>query len=99
MSVTLVVAFQAKPDQVEPLLSLLSGVQARSIQAGCLSISLLQDQDDPTRVFEIEVWPKADDHKRFIEAAKASGAFSLFEKFLVKPPEGHYLNTVKHSEA
>ena len=99
MSVTVVVAFQAKPDQVEPLLAFLSGVQARVIQAGCLSISLLQDQDDPTRIFEIEVWQTADDHKRFVQSATASGAFAPFDKFLAAPPKGHYLNTVKHSEA
>ena len=75
------------------------GVQARVIQAGCLGISLLQDQDDPTRIFEIEVWQTADDHKRFVQSATASGAFAPFDKFLAAPPKGHYLNTVKHSEA
>jgi quinol monooxygenase YgiN len=84
---------------VESLLAFLSGVQSRSIQAGCLSISLLQDQDDPTRVFEIEVWKTADDHKRFVQSATASGAFAPFDKLLAAPIEGHYLNTVKHSEA
>ena len=99
MSVTVVVALQAKPDQVESLLVFLSGVQARVIQAGCLSISLLQDRDDPTRIFEIEQWQTADEHKRFIQAAKASGAFAPFDALLSGPPKGHYLNTVKHSES
>jgi quinol monooxygenase YgiN len=99
MSVTVVVAFQAKPDQVESLLAFLSTVQARVIKAGCLSISLLQDQDDPTRIFEIERWQTADDHKRFVQLATASGAFAPFDAFLSVPPKGHYLNTVKHSES
>ena len=99
MSVTVVVAFQAKPDQVESLLAFLSGVQARVIQAGGLSISLLQAQDDPTRIFEIEVWQTADGHKRFVQSATASGAFAPFDALLAAPPEAHYLNTVKHSEA
>lgn len=99
MNVTVVVAFQAKSDQVEPLLEFLAGVQSRVIQAGCISISLLQDQEDPTRVFEIEVWKTADDHKRFVQSAEESGAFAPFEKLLAAPIEGHYLNTVKHSEA
>jgi quinol monooxygenase YgiN len=99
MSATVVVSFQAKPDQVKSLLTFLSGVQSRVIEAGGLSISLLQDQDDPTRIFEIEVWPKADDHKSFIQSAASSGAFEPFDTLLAAPIETHYLNTVKHSEA
>ena len=99
MTVTVVVAFQAKPDQAESLLAFLSSVQARVIKAGCLSISLLQDQDDPTRIFEIEVWQEADDHKRFVQSATSSGAFKTFDAFLAAPIKGNYLNRVKHSEA
>ncbi|RJR43032.1 MAG: antibiotic biosynthesis monooxygenase [Desulfobacteraceae bacterium] len=99
MSTTVVVSFQAKPDQVEPLLKFLSGVQARVIEAGCHSISLLQDQDDPTRIFEIEVWEKADGHRKFIEGAAGSGAFKPFDTYLAAPPKANYLKTVKRSEA
>lgn len=99
MSATVIVSFQAKPDQVKSLLTFLSGVQSRVIEAGCLSISLLQDQDDPTRIFEIEVWQTADDHKNFIQSATSSGAFKPFDAFLAAPIVGTYLNTVKHSEA
>jgi quinol monooxygenase YgiN len=99
MSTTVVVAFQAKPDQVKALLDFLSGVQARVIQAGGLTISLLQDQDDPTRIFEIEIWKTADDHKRFIESEGASGGFQPFERLLAAPIEAHYLHTVKRTDA
>ncbi len=99
MSATVIVSFQAKPDQVESLLTFLSGVQSRVIEAGCLSISLLQDQDDPTRIFEIEVWQTADEHKRFVQSATSSGAFKPFETFLAAPIMANYLKTVKHSEA
>ena len=99
MSATVVVAFEAKPDRVEALLAFLSGVQSRVIEAGCLSISLLQDQYDPTRIFEIEVWKTADDHKRFVQGAISSGAFKPFDELLAAPFKGNYLNTIKHSEA
>jgi len=99
MNVTVIVAFQAKPDQVEPLLVFLSGVQTHVIEAGCLSISLLQDQDDPTRIFELEVWRTADDHKRFVQSAISSGAFKPFDAFLAAPFKGNYLDMVKHTEA
>ena len=98
MSATVVVSFQAKPDQVESLLKFLSGVQSRVIEAGCLSISLLQDQDDPTRIFEIEVWQTADGHQKFVQSATTSGAFKPFETLLAAPIKANYLKTVKHSE-
>jgi quinol monooxygenase YgiN len=97
MSTTVMVSFQAKPDQAESLLKFLSGVQSGVIEAGCLGISLLQDQDDPTRIFEIEVWKSADDHKKFVQSAAESGAFKPFYTLLAAPIQANYLNTVKHS--
>ena len=99
MSTTVIVSFQVKPDQVEALLALLSDVQPKVIEAGGHSISLLQDQDDSTRIFEIEVWPSADDHKRFIEGANSSGTFAPFEVMLAAPPQANYVNTVKRTES
>ena len=99
MSTTVIVSFQVKPDQVDALLKLLSDVQSTVIQGGGHSISLMQDQTDPTRVFEVEVWPSADDHKRYIEGANASGTFAPLEAMLAAPPEAHYVNTVKRTES
>lgn len=98
MSATVIVSFQAKPDQVETLLAFLSGLQPGILEAGGHSVSLLQDQDDPTRCFEVEVWPSADDHKRFVEGAASAGAFEPFEAMLEAPFTVNYLDTVKHSE-
>ena len=84
---------------VQAPLSFLSGVQSRVIEVGCLSISILQDQEDPTRIFEIQVWRTPGDHKRFVESATSSGALRPFEVLLAAPSEVHYPNTVKHSEA
>jgi len=97
MSTTVIVAFQAKPDQVDALAEFLSGLQAGVLEAGAESISALQDQDDPTRFFEVEVWPSADAHKRFVEAAAAAGGFAPFDALLAGPFTINYLDTVKHS--
>jgi len=98
MSTTVIVTFQAKPDQVEALSAFLSGLQSGVLEAGGLSISALQDQDDPTLFFEVEVWPSADDHKRFVEGAASVGAFEPFDALLAAPFKINYLATVKHSE-
>ena len=98
MSTTVIISFQAKPDQVETLLEFLSGLQTGLLEAGCLSVSLLQDQDDPTRCFEVEQWSSAEGHKRFVEGAASAGAFEPFEAMLAAPFTVNYLDTVKHSE-
>lgn len=99
MSTTVIARFQVKPDQVEAMLALLSGVQSKAIEAGAHSISLMQDQDDPTCIFEIEVWPSADDHKRYVEEATSSGTFDSFDVMLAGPPQANYVNTIKRTES
>jgi quinol monooxygenase YgiN len=99
MSATVIVSFQAKSDQVKALSDFLSGLQAGVLEAGGLSITLLQDQDDPTRFFEIEKWPSADAHKNFVQGAAAAGAFKPFEALLATPFQVNYLDTVKHSKS
>lgn len=99
MSVTVIVNFHTKPDKANALKELLSGLQSKVIEAGGLSISLVQDQDDPQQFFEIEKWNTANDHKKFAEAAAAAGAFKPLEEMLDKPFSVNYLDTVKHTEA
>ena len=62
-------------------------------------MSLLQDQDDPTRVFEIEEWASSNEHKRFAAQAAAAGAFAPFDELLAAPFEVSYVDTVSRSEA
>jgi quinol monooxygenase YgiN len=99
MSATVIVSFQAKSDQVQALSDFLSGIQAGVMEAGGLSISLLQDQDDATRFFEVETWPSADAHKKFVQGAMEAGAFAPFDALLAGPFQVNYLGTVKHSKA
>ena len=98
MSATVVINFQTKPGQDKVLSEFLSGLQAGVLEAGGCSISLLQSQDDTNRFFEIEEWPTADDHKRFVEGAVSAGAFEPFEAMLAAPMQVNYLDTIKHSE-
>lgn len=97
MITTVIVSFHAKTDQVKALSVFLSDVQKAVLAAGGLSISLLQDQDDPTRFFEVETWPSADHHKEFVAGAAAAGAFAPFDELLAAPFAMNYLDTVKHS--
>jgi quinol monooxygenase YgiN len=99
MSATVIVSFRAKPEQAPALLTFLSGLQPGMLAAGAQTVSLLQDQDDPTRVFEIEEWASSDAHKRFVAQAAAAGAFAPFDELLVTPFEVTYANTVARSEA
>lgn len=97
MSSTVVVTFQAKPDEVNTLRELITGLQDRVIKAGALTASLLQDQDDPARFVEVEVWLAEDKHKSFVKEATAAGAFEPLEAVLRVPFQVNYFDTVKFS--
>jgi quinol monooxygenase YgiN len=99
MSTTVIVSFRAKTDQVSALLTFLSSIQPGMLEAGAQTVSLLQDQDDLTCVFEVEEWSSADEHKHFVNKAAAAGAFAPFDALLVAPFEVRYLHTVRRSSA
>src|SRR5262245_7702728 len=98
-SATVIVSFWAKPDQATALVTLLSGLQPGMLAAGAKSVSLLQDLDDPARVYEVEEWASAEEHKRFVAQATAAGAFAPFDALLAAPFEVAYLTTVARSAA
>lgn len=97
MSVTVIVTFDTKPDQVDGLSTFLSGLQEGMLEAGCDSVALLHDQDQATRFYEIEHWPSSQAHKEFVKVAAEAGAFKPFDQFLLRPFEVNYLDTVKSS--
>ena len=96
MSTTVIVGFQAKPDQVPALLTFLGGIQPGMLEAGAQNVALLQDQDDPTCVFEVEEWTSAAEHKRFVDTA-AAGAFAPFDALLAAPFQVRSLRTFRRS--
>jgi hypothetical protein len=50
-------------------------------------------------VFELEEWASADEHKRFVAQAAASGAFAPLDDLLATPFEVTYAGTVARSPA
>ena len=91
MPVTAIIRFKLAPEYVDEALTLLRAVQDTAIAAGAHSMQLLQDQSDPTLLFEIETWDSADAHKAYVEAGMADGGFQTFMSWVVEPPVTHYL--------
>lgn len=94
---TVIVTFDTKPDQVEALATFLSGLQDTMVEGGCQSVTLLHDEDTPTRYYEIEEWASSEAHKQFAKAAMESGGFEPLDAILAKPFEASYLDTVKRT--
>ncbi len=99
MSVTVIVSFQAKADKIDALLEFLTNLQPKVIEAGCHRISVLQDQNQPLRVFEIEEWESTEAHQHMVKQAQESGAFDPFTELLDGSFEVYYLNTVHSTQA
>ena len=97
MSSNVVLALQAKPGEVNHLLEFFADFHDQIIEAGALTTSLMQDEDDPDHVLEVEVWPAAEEHKNFFAQAIASGALKALDAWLLGPLQVNYLDTVKYS--
>jgi quinol monooxygenase YgiN len=75
MSVTAILDLQFKPDAVEEGLAIFRRilVDTRAF-AGCESVSVIQDRDDPTRVLAIEVWESAEADAKYRAWRAGDGA-------------------------
>jgi quinol monooxygenase YgiN len=92
MGITRISEFQAKPEQVEALKSLLkSVVEIVLASEGCESAQLLQDHTNKTRFVVIELWAGIEHHQK---AAKTIPPQKFREamELLVGPPTGSYYN-------
>jgi quinol monooxygenase YgiN len=89
--------FQSRPEVVGQLRDFLSELQDHIIEAGALTASLMQDEEDSTRFLEVDVWQSTADYGKFFEAAKAEGRFQPIEDLLVSPLQVELLDTVKYS--
>ena len=97
MSSHVVMTFHSKPEVVGQLRDFLSGLQDRIIEAGALTASLMQDDEDPCRFLEVDVWQSAVEYARFFEKATADGRLNPLEDWLQSPLQVEVLDTVKYS--
>lgn len=99
MSTTVIVTFDTKAEQADALGEFLSGLQDGMIAAGAQSVTLLRDEDQPTRYYEIEVWSSSEAHKQFVKGVADAGGFAPLDPILAKPFDVNYLSTLKRTEA
>jgi quinol monooxygenase YgiN len=67
------------------------------IEAGALTASLMQDEEDSTRFLEVDVWQSSAEYRKFLEAAEAAGKLKPLEELLLSPFQVEILDTVKYS--
>ena len=94
MSVTVIVSYQAKVDKIDALLEFLTDFQPNLLDAGCKSISLLQDQDEKHRIFEIEQWESAEAHEQMVKRAEEANEFGRLAELLEVPYAAYSLDTI-----
>jgi quinol monooxygenase YgiN len=94
MSFTVIVSYQAKSDKIDALLDFLTDFQPNLLDAGCESVSLLQDQDQRHRIFEIEQWESAEAHEQMVNQAEEASAFDLLAELLEVPYVAYSLDTI-----
>jgi quinol monooxygenase YgiN len=94
MSISRIGEVQAKPELVnelrEFLLSILPGIQA---SAGCESVHLYQNEDDPSRFLMIEVWDSVESHRASVKNIP-SEQLGEIRLLLATSPSGSYFKLV-----
>ena len=89
MAYVIIVAFRAKPDQVEAFAALVDRHAYNSRREdGCLAFEVCQDVEDPARFVFSEAYRDAAAHRRHLERASLQHFRSRAPELLVPGPVG-----------
>ena len=76
----------------EGLLALAEMLPATRAFDGCVSVDVVQDQDDPAHVILIEVWDATADHRAYMAWRASSSTNTGLRDALAQPPVLTYLD-------
>lgn len=97
MSVTRIGEVQANPELVEALRDfLLSIMPLIKSSPGCVSVTLYQEQDDPTRFVITEIWENVESHQASVRNIPPE-KLTAIRPLLASAPSGRYFDLV-HQE-
>ena len=92
---TLLVTFQALPEQRAAFTALMREVQANLPQApGCLGVQVHTVRDHPEQFVLLEHWTSAEHHAAHIAQLNASGEWQALAQHLAQPPDVRQLDTL-----
>ena len=93
MAVTVILEVKAKPGTGDNLVSVFRQIlpDTRSYD-GCISLELIQNQDDPDVLIAYECWETREHYEKYFAWRKETGALDKLAPLLVDAPNIRYFN-------
>ena len=93
MAVTVILEVKAKPGTGDNLVSVFRQIlpDTRSYD-GCISLELIQNQDDPDVLIAYECWETREHYEKYFAWRKETGALDTLGSLLVDAPNIRYFN-------
>ena len=93
MAVTVILEVKAKPGTGDNLVSVFRQIlpDTRSYD-GCISLELIQNQDDPDVLIAYEWWETREHYEKYFAWRKETGALDTLGPLLVDAPNIRYFN-------
>jgi quinol monooxygenase YgiN len=87
MSCQVILEFSAKPDCVDKVRAWLKGVlpDTRSFP-GCVTLHVIQNQEDPTGIMIVEQWDSRQDYEKYLAWRTERGDMVEFGAMMAGPP-------------
>lgn len=87
MSCQVILELKAKPDCIEKARAFLRKVlpDTRSY-AGCITLHVIQNQDDPTTIVIVEQWDTRQHYEKYLAWRTESGVMDEFGAMMAGPP-------------
>ena len=83
---TVIIGFDAKPEHVQTLLSIIEGmIQPSRAEPGCIRYEAFADMTDPTRYTIIEQWEQEQQWLAHLETPHGQEALAKLPEILAKP--------------
>ena len=93
--VTFFVSYQVKPECVDELLELLSGLQKNAPNLpGCSGMRIFRSHDAPERFTLVEEWDDRESHQKNFERLQAEGVWEKVQAMFASAPEAYYADEV-----
>lgn len=95
MSITVLVEWHVKPDEIATAKMLLQETFASTLNyEGCQRYAVYENQDSPGNIVLLTEWNSWDEYAQYMEWRKATGILSQFGKTFASPPNIRYFEAI-----
>jgi len=93
MSINVILEVQAKPENLDELKSTLEAILPDTRKyAGCVSVDVVVNQENPLNIILLEVWESREHQEKYFQWRAETGALDALGAMLSQPPNLRYFD-------